>query len=520
MNGKKWLSVGLVLFLIAPLAMAQRIPKDVLVVGDNTEVFISFDPAVAFEITSCSYVENVYANLTKIVMENGAFKTVPYVAERWEEGRDGKTWTFYLNKKAVFDTGAPVKASDVVYSLTRVITLNKSPAWLLSETLGLTVDGIKAVNDSTVTIVTNGAPANVVLSILGNSVGGIVNEKVVRSHEVNGDMGSTWLTDHSAGAGPYVIKEWKRKIQLVLMANSKYWRAAPAIKTVIIRDMPEATDRFLALKKGDVDIAWELTPEQAVSIQKSTDVSLETTPDQSMEYLGMNASWGPFKDVRVRTAVKYAIDYDAIVNKVREGFGVVNQQFLAVGYFGYKESNPYKHDVARAKKLLSDAGYPNGFEVELVTNEAEVRRSEAVILQSNLADVGIKVNIVVMQASQMYDKYRKQGLQMILASWGIDYPDADALANPFANHRVKQLAWRNVWLDDKAADMVEAAAQERDEAKRAKTYQDLTAYWQANSPFAMLFQPVRYWGISKAVKGYSEACAGFCVHYDLTKISK
>jgi peptide/nickel transport system substrate-binding protein len=222
----------------------------------------------------------------------------------------------------------------------------------------------------------------------------------------------------------------------------------------------------------------------------------------------------------VRQAVKYAIDYDAIIDKVREGFAIENQQFLAIGYFGYKESNPYKRDINKAKKLMADAGYANGFDVEIVTNESEIRRAEAVVVQSNLADIGIKSSIVVMQAAQLYDKYRNQGLQMIVAGWGIDYPDADALAKPFADYTVKQLAWRNAWLDDKAAAMTAAAGKEINEKKREQLYIDLVQYWQANGPFAMLYQPIEYWGIRKDVKGYDKAFEGYNVHCDFTMISK
>lgn len=512
------------LFLLVAISFiaAGNIPKDTLVMAMNTEIFKTFDPGACFEVEPSAFVKNIYANLVTLNVVNGAFTPVADLAEKWEQSQDGKVWTFYLKKGAKFANGDTVKASDVEYSYRRAIRLKKSPAWLFTDTLGLTEESIKAVNDTTVTITTNGAPANVVLSVLAANIGGVLNEKEVKAHETNGDMGMAWLTDHSAGAGPYVLKEWKRKTQIVLTENKNYYGSQPSIKTILLRDMPEASDRYLALKKGDVDVAYQITVEAAAELRDKKDgsVSLFTNPGQSLEYVAMNASWGPFKDVRVRQAVKYAIDYDAIINKVREGFAIKNQQFLAIGYFGYKESNPFTRDVAKAKKLLADAGYPNGFEAEIVTNESEIRRAEAVVVQSNLADIGIKSNIVIMQAAQMYDKYRNQGLQMIVAGWGIDYPDADALAKPFADYTVKQLAWRNAWLDDKAAAMTAAAGKEINEQKRAQIYRDLVKYWQDNGPFAMLYQPIDFWGIGKDLKGFDKAYEGYNVHCDFTLISK
>jgi peptide/nickel transport system substrate-binding protein len=522
--------MGLKLKLVALIALAfvvalggvalAKTPKDVLVIVESHENFKSFDPAVTYEIPASTFTMSMYSRLVFVDYQDGKFVPVPDAAEKWEMADDGKTWTFHLRKGIKFSDGTPMTAADVVYSFQRVITLKKSPAWQFTDVLGLSNDSVKALDDHTVQIVTNGAPPNVVLTNVGNTPGCIVNMKVVKSHEKDGDMGSAWLTDHVAGAGPYMMKEWKRNTHVLLMANENYFGKMPPIKTVLIKDVPEAADRYLMMKKGDADIAHNLTEEQIKTFEQSGEVNVVKTPGQSNEYVGMNAGWGPFKSHKVRQAVKYAIDYDAILNKVRAGYAINNQQFLAVGYFGYKENNPYKRDVAKAKQLLKEAGYEKGFEVELVTNTRETRRNEAVLIQANLKEIGIKANVTIMQAAEMYGKFRKQGINMIVAGWGIDYPDADALAQPFANHRAKQLAWRLKWFDDKAADMVEAAAKEYDEAKREKIYHELTDYWLANGPFAMLYQPITYFAVNKAVKGVDKAYAGWSVHADLRKISK
>ena len=491
-----------------------------MVIGANTEIFITNDPGVSFEVLPNAIVQNIYAKLVSVVVKDKQFITIPGLAESWEVASDGKTWTFHLRKGLVFADGDPLKADSVVYSFQRVLKLQKSPCWLFSDVLGLTEESITAPDDYTVKIITNGAPSNVVLTMVGNTLSGVLNPRIVKEHEVDGDMGQAWLTDHSAGAGPYNLDVWDRKIKVVLKANENYWRGAPKIKTVILQDIPEPTDQLLLLKKGDIDIAWDLTAEQANSLKDSPDVSIVTTPGQSDEYVGMNAGWGPFKDVRVRQAVKYAIDYNAIIDKVMTGFAINNQQFLPVGYFGYVENNPYYQDIEKAKTLMAEAGYADGFDVELVTNTTEDRKTEAVVVQENLAKIGIRATINLMQASQMYAKFREQGLQMIIAGWGVDYPDADALSNPFANHRVKQLAWRCAWIDDYAANLTEAAAKEINEDRRFQMYQDLTNYWHIYGPFAMMYQPIQFWGVRNEVKNYDIAAEGYSVHFDLTEVYK
>lgn len=518
---KAWVVVVLVavFFAFSGFVNAASIPKDTLVYGINTGIFITLDPGVCFEVFPSVVVKNVYARLVKIEIEDGNFVVVPDLAEKWEMAEDGKTWTFYL-RDAKFDNGDPVTAEDVVFSLSRVVTLEKSPAWLFTDVLGLTAESFKAIDEKTVQIVTNGMPPNVVLTDLGSSHGGIINKEVALANEQDGDMGEAWLTDHSAGAGPYILKEWKRNMHVLLVANPNYWGDPPALKTIIVKDVPEAADQFLQLQKGDIDVAHDLTGEQANELKNIEGVRVVMTPGQANEYVGMNAGWGPFQDVRVRQAVKYAIDYDAIIERVRGGFAIRNQQFLPAGYFGYVENNPYEHDLDKAKALMAEAGYADGFEVELVTSSTDERKNEAIIVQENLAQIGIKADVNIMQSSQMYPRYRQQGINLIVAGWGVDYPDAAALSDPFANHRVNQLAWRLAWLDDHAADLAEAANKELDEEKRAQLYQELTDYWHENGPFAMLYQDLVYWGVRNELKGAEEAFAGYNVHDDFTKLSK
>ncbi|KUK58279.1 MAG: ABC transporter, periplasmic substrate-binding protein, peptide/opine/nickel uptake family [Synergistales bacterium 53_16] len=502
-------------------------PKDSLVIAADTQILISLDPAVCYETFAAQITEAGYSGLTHIQSVNGVLTPVPALAESWEILEDGTKYVFRLRENARFSNGDPVTADDVVFSFQRLLSIGKSPAWLLEE-IGLTKENMNETilkeDDRTVVLKTKPLAPNIILSILGGSWGGIVNKKVVMANETNGDFGEAFLQDKSAGAGagPYEIVEWKRNDHVLLRANQHYWSGEPAIKQIYIKDVPEATTQFLLVQKGDVDVAWRVTTEQAAQLRNSPQkgVKLVTVPSQSNEYVAMNAQWGPFKDERVVKAVKYAIDYDAIIDSVLKGFAVLNQNFIPIGYYGYIEMNPYKKDVEKARQLLKEAGYPEGFEVELLTNPTQIRMDEAVLIQSNLAEVGIKAKVTTMPASEMYAKYRQQGHQIILAGWGIDYPDPDALAKPFANYRVKQLAWRTMWYDDNAADLAEKAGLELNDERRLEIYKELQEYWIEKSPFALLYQPLDFWVIRDNLIGFEEAAAGYSITFDFTKISK
>ncbi|GAI80228.1 unnamed protein product, partial [marine sediment metagenome] len=145
---------------------------------------------------------------------------------------------------------------------------------------------------------------------------------------------------------------------------------------------------------------------------------------------------------------------------------------------------------------------------------------EAVVIQENLAKVGIRAKINLMGPSQMYAKFKEQGFQMILSDWEA-IPESSSIANPFANYRTKQIPWRCAWYDDYAADLAEAVIEETNEDRRFQMYQDLTNYWHIYGPIAILYQPLTSWGVRNEVKGLDKAAeGGYSIHFDLREVYK
>ncbi|MBA7540035.1 hypothetical protein ES705_32324 [subsurface metagenome] len=165
------LAILLVLILTFTCMTYANTPKDALVIGVNTEIFITFDPGVVGEVLPCAIVKNVYERLVDVEVKDKQFITVPGLAESWDLAPDGKTWTFHLRKGLLFANGDSLKADAVVYSLQRVLKLKKAPFWLFADVIGLTEEGITAPDDYTVKIITKGAPPNLVLSILAVRMG-------------------------------------------------------------------------------------------------------------------------------------------------------------------------------------------------------------------------------------------------------------------------------------------------------------------------------------------------------------
>lgn len=514
--------------VVLPTVPSSGSPGDpsTLVVGENTGILITLDPAVVFEVRGVVIVDQIYDKLVDLELVGGEVKVVPEVAESWSLAPDGKTWTFKIRRGMKFPSGRAVDAEAVVYSLRRAARLNRPSVYMFND-LGLTQNPdatIKAVDAYTVQIVVGQAFApDLVLAMLSFPATAVLDPSVVEQHIREGELGVDWLKDHSAGSGPYILMRWERNEVVDMVANATYWRGIPPVKRIVIRDMPEPSAQRIALERGDIDVAWDLTAQmrQEIRTAKTPGLNSVVVPGHGMEYLGMNVKYAPLAKEQVREAIRYAIDYNAILQGILRGEGLPLQTFIPAGYLGHNRSLPFKQDLDKARKLLAEGGYPNGFEVELATQAPHTSRPDvAQVIQDNLGKVGIKVKITTGTGAVVLPKYREQGLQMILWGWGVDYPDPDALAKPFADGTIRQLAYRNAWMDPKATDLTKKAALERDPARRVAMYKELTELVAHKGPFAILYQFADAWVIRSYVKGFEEAAALAAFHFDFTKISK
>jgi peptide/nickel transport system substrate-binding protein len=391
-------------------------------------------------------------------------------------------------------------ADDVVYTFERVVNIPNDPAsWLITQT-GLSptnVDqNIKAVNPTTVqvtlpTAISQGAW----LSIMANSVVGIVDSKVVKSHVQNGDWGAHWLFNHSAGSGPYVLEDWTKNVDMKFLDNPHYALGSkPQILHVIWNNTSDPTSRLDQLQRGDADIAEGLTADQVASLSGSSSIKLLKVPEIAMEYLGLDVGNVPaFANPSVREAIKYAVDYNAIINQLLHGNGTPLQGIIPQGIFGYTPGTPYSFDPAKAKALLAQGGYPNGFTVTLSipsgTLAGGIAASDlANVIKSDLAQVGITINIRQLEESELLSEYRAHKLEMLIEGWYMDYPDPQDFAAPFADYTQKSLIWRLQDNDQSLANLAQQASALSDTPQRAALFQQLNQA-MATGPFVILYQP-------------------------------
>ncbi|MBV9791246.1 MAG: ABC transporter substrate-binding protein [Chloroflexi bacterium] len=494
----------------APASGGASSAQETLVFAADLSDQISMDPAAVYEFGGIQVVGNIYETLVSFTPGDPALK--PLLATQWDIQDSGDQWTitFKLNEQAKFATGRAVTADDVIYSWGRAIDLNKSPAFLLIDIAQLKKENMRAVDPQTVEVkLPKSASPQVFLSILSFTIGAVLDKETVMAN-AGEDMGSTWLNDHSAGSGPYVLDSWERSTQNVLTANPNYWGQAPAIKRVIMRNVGEAANLQSAIETGDADIVQDLGAEQVAALGSNPDVQIVKAPSSTLVYLGMNAKSAPLDNPDVREAIRYAINYDEIVNNLLGGNAQVVQEVIPAGLFGHTGAKPFSQDIAKAKDLIAKAGVAEGTEIELLVTAAANAPGGvewgtlAAKLQSDLQQIGLKINIKAIQQSELLTIYRAQDAQMVLILWGPDFPDPDGNVTPFTNYAANSIAWRNDW--EAPADLTQIgqqAALEQDSAKRAELYKQLTERVLHEGPYAILYQPTRTFGVRKNVQNFA-----------------
>jgi len=484
-------------------------PQQTVVIAMDISSVISLDPQVSYEFTEPDHLS--YSTLVEFA-QGDLTHPRPSVASSWSVSPDSKTYTFHLRPNVKFASGNVLTSADVLYTLERAVNIPKDPAsWLITQ-MGIdekNVDQAVKTPDPQTVIISLPEPFSpgAFLSIMANTVAGIVDSKTVRQHVANNDWGAGWLTDHSAGGGPYELARWERLVTIELDANPNYnLGRAPAIKRIVWPNIQENTVQRNMLERGDADIATGLSASQLSSIKQDNRFYVSQIPDLGEEYLGMDVKNVPaFTKPQVRQAVKYAIDYDGIVRQLLNGNGLPLQSIVPKGLFGYDPALPYKHDPAKAKQLLSEAGFGSGFTVTVLAPSGSAAGGIsagdlASKIKNDLGAVGITVNIRQVASSEMYQTYRGQKSEMVLANWYVDYPDPDDFSKPFGDYKQKSLCWRLQYYNDPLSALVDQAGGMQNTPQRASLYKRINDMMNQDGPFALLYQPMISYAASKRIQ--------------------
>jgi peptide/nickel transport system substrate-binding protein len=504
-------------FALAMPAAHAGTPKDTLIEAYHIDDMITLDPAEMYELSTYEVDGNVYETLVAINPHNTS-EILHKAAESWTLSDDGKTYTFKLRPGMKFQSGNPVTAADVVYSYKRLTALNKAPAFLI-QNLGITADNmnstLKAVDDLTfqMTVDKPYAPSYVI-NVLCATNFSIVDSVLLKSKEGlaadgTSDWGNGWLKTNSAGSGPFFIAQWRPNEVVTIEANPNYYGTKPKLKRVVQRHIAEESAQRLLLESGDVDIARNLSADQLDGVRAKGGFMFPATAQNTNLYAGLNTKNQYLANPKVREAIRYLIDYDGLAKTALRDIWIVNQTFLPNGVLGFVDSRPYKLDIDKAKSLLAEAGYANGFPLTInVASTEQARMDVAQSMQSTLAKVGIRLKILASDQKTVITTYRARKHDIALLTWGIDYFDPNTNMSFVVNTdnsdtpKSKPLAWRNGWMNEELNAKAAALLMERDSDKRKAGYQAMIKEWQPISPFAMMFQYNWVNAVSPKVKDF------------------
>src|SRR5215471_9171737 len=504
-RGPRWsalllLTVGLALAALSGSVIAQ--PAGTLVVGLVAEP-VNLDPPQVTDVNSNRVSRRVAETLVAFADEST--QIVPWLAESWTISKDGLWYTFKLRKGIKFQDGTPLDAEAVKFSIERQFNpehpANKLGKYPFANYFFGNVKAVEVMDDSTVRFVLK-EPRASFLAVLTAGAASIASPAAIKK----------WGADYAlnpVGTGPFRYASWQRGQQVVLEKNPDYWRGAVKLDRVVYRPIVEDQARLTELLTGALDVIVGVPPDFVAQLEGSPKVNILKQVGAHVWYLGINNQKKPFDDKRVRQALNYAVNKDAIVKDVLKSTGAISRGPVLPGTWGANPDLPvYVYDPARAKKLLAEAGYPNGFSTTMWVPESgsgmQSPSAMAVVIQSNLKAVGVNAAMQTMEWGAYIAKLRTKEQELFALSWAAGSEDPDMVMYPLFHSS----QWspngpnRALYKNEKFDALLAEARHVTDQGKRAALYREAQRILVDDAPWVFVDHEIQIAATSKRVQGF------------------
>lgn len=461
----------------------------------------SLDPALSTDVPTGRAVAYVFDGLTRFTPDA---RVEPALATRWEVSADGLTYTFHLRRGVTFQDGRPFAAMDVVRSWQRALdpATHGGRAEPLRPIVGAidyangkakSITGLRAPDDSTL-VVTLTEPLAIFTKLLAMPVASVIPP----SPPAN-------FGERPVGTGPWKLVEWKHDDYLLFARNERYWGGAPKFDSLRARVIAERSTAEAEFESGNVDVL-EVAPGETSDWEndESRKGMLFSTPSLELVYVAINCTRGPLADPRVRQALNMALDVPTIVDRLVSGRGTLAAGVIPPVLGGYDSTrHPYHYDTTAARRLLAEAGHPNGIDIELWTSTTPIYVRLAETIQAYLKQVGIRATIVQREAAAARAAARKGDVDMILKDWYADYPDAENFLYPLL-HSTNKGPGGNVsfYANARFDSLVTAARHEMDERKRDALYRQADSLQFTEAPMIYLYFYNELVAVQRWVRGF------------------
>jgi peptide/nickel transport system substrate-binding protein len=494
------IAITLVLGLWAVPASAQ--PAGTLVVGLVAEP-VNLDPPQVTDLNSNRVGRRIVETL--VTFPDESTQVVSGLAESWTISKDGLQYTFKLRSGIKFHDGTPLNAEAVKFSIERQINPNHPASKLgkypFANYFFGNVKAVEVLSDERVAFLLS-EPRASFLAVLTAPAASIVSPTAVMK----------WGPDypsHPVGTGPFRFASWDRGQRVVLEKNPSYWKYPVRIDRVIYRPIVEDQARLTELLTGGLDLIVGVPADFVDQLEKNPKITLLKQVGAHVWYLGMNNQKKPFDDKRVRQALNYAVNKDAIVNDVLKGTGSASKGPVLPGTWGADGAlKPYPYDPDRARKLLAEAGYPNGFTTTLWVPESgsgmQAPVAMSTVMQSNLKAVGINVSLQTMEWGAYLAKLRTKEQELFALSWMAGTEDPDMVMYPLLHSSQwtpvgpNRALYKNARFDA----LLQQARLTTDQAKRAQLYKEAQRILVDDAPWVFVDHEIQIAALTKRVQGF------------------
>ena len=460
----------------------------------------SLDPMIGKETSAVSFTCNIFDTL---MQKDDSGNPLPGLAESWENV-DDLTWKFKIREGIKFHDGEIMDAEDVKFSLDRCIA-SPHVNYIVDF-----IDTVEQTGDYEIVITTK----NPYAPILGNLA--VPFAAILPKHLVEADNDA--FVANPVGTGAYKFVEWKQGEGGKLEAFDDYWQGTPAIKNLEMRVVPEAAQRTIALETGEVDAAYDIPMNDVSKIQEKDDLQILDSPYLGMAYLAFNTNKAPFDNAKIRQAIRYAINEQEIIDAVRSGQGEVATSLIPPAAFGYISDVPtYEFDLEKAKSLMAEAGYADGFSCSMWVNENAERVEACTILQAQLKQIGIELTLEVMEFGSFIDRTSAAEHDIAYFSWTCATADADYNYNALYHSTQQGNPGNRSFVNDPEVDrLIEAGRGTANADERKAFYAELETIVEEQAFYAPIFYSNLNVGTKKSVQGFVMQPNGYHRYYTVS----
>ncbi|MGM0603018.1 MAG: ABC transporter substrate-binding protein [Bacillota bacterium] len=487
---KKIVSLMLILFVLMTLS-AGAAAEELTVM--HSEPPLTMDPSNHSAGYTMAVLYPMYETLT---MFNDDMEVVPSLATYWETSEDGTEWTYQIREGVKFHDGSELNAEVVKASFDRL--LNPDNGLSTRSRFAGVVESVEVINDYTVRF-NLGKPYPAFHHLTSMHSGAIMSPKAM-------EKGNEFLARNVVGTGPYKFVEWVSGERVVMEKNENYWKDnSDSVEKMIFKWSSEKSVRVMALQSGEVDVIFPVPPAYAKVIENAPNLKLYEEPSDKTLWLALNTLHEPLDNVKVRQALNYATDREAMIKSLLFGHGTVANSPMGPVSFGYDPETPaYEYDLEKAKELLKEAGYEDGFTLPIAVQEAEANIAEA--LQGMWSDIGVEVEVNRMEyglwADEVFSAPENNKGYSVIASWAASLLDADGFLTPLFHTDSFAPAGANLgfYSNEKVDSLLDEAARTVDPDKRLELYSEAQRIIQDEGAHVSLYYANSLAGMNEKVK--------------------